>query len=96
MSHERPCGEAGAVQFQRLPEVNNGLEVFSHKGVVVAHNAAGLRIVLVVIKGLQSQICQLSLVLPDVQNIGVGVHVLIPVGIDRQQFLVPVRTAIKL
>jgi len=43
--------------------------MFSHQRIVVANHATSLRVVLVVIKLLQCEVGQLSLVLFDVENV---------------------------
>ena len=84
MAHECPSSQASSIQLKRFPKVDDSLEMFSHKRVIIANNTAGLRHILIVVKLLQSQISQFSLILLNVQDIGIGIHVLEPVGIDLQ------------
>jgi hypothetical protein len=96
MAHESPSSKTGPVQLQGLSEIDNGLEVLSHEGIVVTNDAACFRVVLIVVKLLEGQIGQLPLVLLDVEDVGVGVHVLKTVRVDVQQLLEPLQTDVEL
>ena len=96
MTHKSPSCQAGPVEFEGLPEVDDGFEVLAHKGVVVANDAAGLRIVLVIVELLKSQIGQLPLVLLNVKDVRVGVHVFEAERISLQQFLEPLQADVEL
>jgi hypothetical protein len=96
MAHESPRSETGPVQLQGLSEIDNGLEMLSHEGIVVTNDAACFRVVLVVVKLLEGQIGQLPLVLLDVEDVGVGVHVLETMRVDVQQLLEPLQTDVEL
>ena len=95
MAHKGPGSKASPVQLKRLPEVDNGLEMLAHQGIVVANDTAGFRHILIVIKLFQGEISQLPLILLDVQNIGIGVHVLEPVGVYLEQLLEPFQTDVE-
>ena len=70
--------------------------MLTHQRIVVADNTAGLRVILVVGELPECQVGQLPLVLLDVQDVRVGVHVLEAVGVQLQQLLEPVQARVKL
>lgn len=84
MPHQCPCSQTGPVQFQSFSKVHNSLQVLSHQRVVIADNTTSFRIVLVIVKLSQCQICQLPLVFLYVQNVWVSVHVLKSVWVEGQ------------
>lgn len=89
MAHEGPCGETGTIELECFPEVDDGFEMFSHEGVVVANDAACFRDVLVVVELFEGQIGQFPLILFDVEDVRVGVHVLEAEGVELKQLLEP-------
>ena len=64
--------------------------MLAHQRVVVSNDTTGLWVILVVVKLLQGQIREFALVLLDVKDIGVCVHILEAVGVDFQKFLEPI------
>lgn len=75
MTHQCPGRQTGSIKFQSFSEVNDSFEMFSHERVVVSNNTASLRNVLVIVKFFQSQVSKLTLILFDVKDVRVGVHI---------------------
>lgn len=89
MTHESPGGQTVPIQLKSLSKVHYGLKVLAHEWVVVAYDTAGLGIILIVVKLFQSKVSQFALILFNVKDIGVCVHVLEPIGIHLEQLLEP-------
>ncbi len=70
--------------------------MFPHERVVVPHDTAGLRRILVIVEAPEGKISQFPLVLLDIEYVGVGIHVLEPVGIHLDQPLEPLQTDVEL
>lgn len=96
MTHECPCSKTSPIQLQSLPKIHNSFKMFSHQGIVIPNNTTCLRIIFIVIKLLECQISQLPLILFNIQNIGVSVHVLKAIRVYFKQFLEPIQTRVKL
>jgi hypothetical protein len=69
MTHKGPSSKACSIKFERLPEINDSLEMLTHKRVVVTNYTACFRVVLVVVELLQRKVGQFSLVLFDVEDV---------------------------
>lgn len=50
MSHKRPSSKTSPVQFQRLPKINNGLQMLAHKRIIIPNDAASFGIVFVIVE----------------------------------------------
>ena len=60
------------------------------QAVVIADDTAGLWPVLVILKDIEGKIRQLSVVLPDVQDIGVEIKIFIAIWVRSEQSLEPI------
>ena len=69
--------------------------MLAHQRVVISNNTASLRVILVIIKLPKCKISKLALILLNVQNIRVSVHIFEAIGINLEQLLEPVKTGIK-
>ena len=75
------------MKFESFLKIHHRLLVLGPEAVVVADHAAGLRPVLVDHVGLLRQVGQLHPLLLDVEQVGVGVQVVKPVGVHLAQLL---------
>lgn len=69
--------------------------MLTHQRIVVTNNTASLWGVFIVVKTTQSEVGQLALVLFDVENVGVSVHVLESVRIHFDKSFKPFKTYVK-
>ena len=60
------------------------------QAVVITDDTAGLWPVLVILKDIEGKIRQLSVVLPDVQDIGVEIKIFIAIWVRSEQSLEPI------
>mmetsp|Transcript_55543 Transcript_55543/g.89966 ORF Transcript_55543/g.89966 Transcript_55543/m.89966 type:complete len:351 (-) Transcript_55543:270-1322(-) len=84
VAHEGPCREVRVIQLQRPLEVQHRFFVLRLERVIVANNAAGFGAILFILKGIMSHERELRLLLFDVENVGVCVHVVESVRIMLQ------------
>ena len=68
--------------------------MISAKRIVVTNNTAGFGPVFIIVEYSMSQVSQLSIILLDVEDVRVEIHVLIAEGIDLSQLLEPVQSYI--
>lgn len=64
--------------------------VVASQTIVVTDDAAALWAILVILEDAEGEMSQISVVLPDVENIRVEVEVFVPLRIGMQQLLEPI------
>lgn len=90
MAHQGPCREKSIIQFDSTFEINYSLVMVASQRIVVSDDAARLGTILVIVEYTVRQVGKLSIVLLDVQDVRIQIHVLIPEGIDFSKLLEPI------
>lgn len=69
--------------------------MLTHERVVVSNDATCLGVILIIVEFFESEVSEFSLVLLDIENIGIGVHIFKSVGVHLKEFLEPLKTNVK-
>lgn len=90
VAHQSPGRYKLAVKLDGAHEVEHALLVVASQTIVVTDDAAALWAILVILEDAEGEMSQISVVLPDVENIRVEVEVFVPLRIGMQQLLEPI------